>query len=396
MAPDQSQLYGKRVEKSQKTTAATFVSSNAFSAQLSSLISQGSQSTSRGRPRPSKGAKSDLFARSNKGSEKRAAADLVEDDHSSGKQVHKRSRDLGDVDDAMLDRSKRKMAEKVQLYNEIKKGAHLAGDSSDDEDAYRRPAGKEDHMARLRRKEKDSLVDFDRKWADEERAKQENPRNYKESDEEIDDNASIISYEDEFGRSRRGTRAEAAIAAREKEEAENPGMVQQSWQPARPDNLIYGDTIQHEAFNPDDDIAARMAYIASRRDRSVTPPELLHYDASGENRSRGTGFYTFSRDEEERQKQMAELKKARDETERHRLQKARSAANYEEFRARSIQGLADLRVERTMVELEEILTDREQRQSMQSDAPMSEQATAENTSAGQTVQQAAEQTTSNQ
>lgn len=47
-------------------------------------------------------------------------------------------------------------------------------------------------------------------------------------------------------------------------------------------------------------------------------PLNVHYDASGEVRAKGAGFYQFSGDEETRKKQMEELKAARDETEKSR------------------------------------------------------------------------------
>jgi N-acetylmuramoyl-L-alanine amidase len=49
-----------------------------------------------------------------------------------------------------------------------------------------------------------------------------------------------------------------------------------------------------------------------------TNPLNLHYDASKEVRAKGAGFYAFSGDEEARQRQMEELRLAREETERTR------------------------------------------------------------------------------
>jgi len=43
-------------------------------------------------------------------------------------------------------------------------------------------------------------------------------------------------------------------------------------------------------------------------------PLNIHYDASNEVRTKGAGFYRFSADEETRQRQMDELKNAREET----------------------------------------------------------------------------------
>jgi hypothetical protein len=195
------------------------------------------------------------------------------------------------------------MDEKVRIYDDMKKGCHLAGDS-DDDDQYE-SSKPEDYLARLRRKEKEGLVDFDRKYADEEE---------KKLDLSDDDNASIISYEDEFGRTRRGTRAEAAEASNAIDEANGGRVGQERWRPARPENLIYGAAVQAEAFNPDATIASHMSHLAARRDRSATPPEQKHYDADWEVRNRGTGFYAFSTDEKDRAQQMEELSRVREET----------------------------------------------------------------------------------
>ncbi|OGE48154.1 hypothetical protein PENARI_c032G03408 [Penicillium arizonense] len=302
MSTDQSSsLYGQRRQKAQSNE--TTSSNLAFASQLSSLISQDSNSTStRGRQRPSKNPKSDIFSKHNKGSLKRAAADLA-DDNRALKQVHRSSKDLGDVDSATLGRSRRRMDEKARIYDDMKKGLYLAGDSDDDEQYD--PSKPEDYLARLRRKEREGLVDFDRKHAAEEENKQ---------DLSDDDNASIISYEDEFGRTRRGTRAEAAEASRAIDEANGGKVGQERWRPARPENLIYGAAVQAEAFNPDATIASHMSHLAARRDRSATPPEQMHYDADWEVRNRGTGFYAFSTDEKDRAQQMEELSRVREET----------------------------------------------------------------------------------
>lgn len=88
--------------------------------------------------------------------------------------------------------------------------------------------------------------------------------------------------------------------------------------PSAPSNVIYGDTIQHSAFNPDSSIAAQMDELARKRDKSATPPPEEHFDAGKEVRSKGTGFFQFSGDEEERRRQMGELERERVETERRR------------------------------------------------------------------------------
>lgn len=344
MVSDQSSLYGKPKTKSSKTQELSSTSTLAFTSQLSSLIAQGSNTTSHGRPRPSKAAKSDIFSKQNKGAQKRGAADLQEDEHHV-KQVHQQSQDIGSIDDATLHRSKRRMEAKVRMYEDMKRGMYLADDSSDEDNTRRDRSQPEDYLARLRRKEKEGLVDFDRKWANEERKRAE--ASGESEDEEDDDNASIISYEDELGRSRRGTRAEAARAARAKEEEEQGQSIQERWRPNRPDNLIYGETVQSQAFNPEANIASQMAHLAARRDRSATPPEQAHYDADAEVRNRGTGFYAFSRDETERQKQMEDLKHAREETQRQRERLSARAAEHQatiDDRRRQIQELRSKRL----------------------------------------------------
>ncbi|PYH77269.1 hypothetical protein BO82DRAFT_358382 [Aspergillus uvarum CBS 121591] len=356
-------LYGHPPRKKSSTAqnAAPSSSTLAFTTTLSNLIAardSGSTSTTTttttttGRPRPSKhkDASDGLFARPNRGAQKRAAQDLVDDRDattSSGgaaAQVHQLSRDLGGrVDEAVLLRSKRRMQEKARVYEDLKRGLYLGGSDSEDQDDREGEGEGERYLRTLRRREREGLVDFDRKWADT-RSNLDGDDDDEEGEGEGEDgggrdDASIVSYEDELGRTRRGTRAEAAEAARVKrqqqEDGEGDGARHEAgerWRPRRPENLIYGETVQSEAFNPDANIAAHMAYLAKRRDRSVTPPEETHYDAEAEVRNRGTGFYAFARDEETRRRQMEELRVAREETQREREEKQQRRARREEAR----------------------------------------------------------------
>ncbi|KAL2814919.1 hypothetical protein BJX63DRAFT_183608 [Aspergillus granulosus] len=335
-------LYGQKPAKQSSTTAPSS-STLAFTSTLSSLISKDKESLSRtGRPRPSKSSKSDIFARPNKGAQKRAAADLRDDENTAFQQVHQSSAEIGSVDAATLHRSKRRMEEKVRIYEDLKKGAYLAEGSSDSEDD--RNENRDAYLSRLRRKEKEGLVDFDKKWADAQRAKKSSNSDTDSSFEHTDDdNASIISYEDELGRTRRGTRKDAARAAKLKSQSEGGGEKEnERWRPSRPENLIYGATVQSEAFQPSDIVASQMAQLAKRRDRSPTPDEV-HYDADAEVRNRGTGFYAFSKDEEVRKKQMEELMNVRAETEderRKEVDKLRAKRRAEMF----LSGLGDIGV----------------------------------------------------
>ncbi|KAK6838523.1 protein of unknown function DUF4078 [Aspergillus parasiticus SU-1] len=330
-------LYGIPRSKltSQSQSSAPSSSTLAFTTALSSLINKDADTSTRGRPRPSKTNKSDIFARPNKGAQKRAAADLRDDDTH---QTHQRSQDIGGVDTATLHRSKRRMEEKARMYEDLKKGMYLAAGSDSEEETQ------DEYLARLRRREKEGLVDFDQKWADAQRGKGSGSEG-EEDDEDDDENASIVSYEDELGRTRRGTRAEAAHAARLKEEESERGDAKERWRPSRPDNLIYGAAVQAEAFNPDAGLAAQMSYLAKRRDRSPTPEET-HYDADAEVRNRGTGFYAFSKDENARRQQMEELMNARDETQREREIRRERKAERERVKDERRKKIGELRSKR--------------------------------------------------
>ncbi|EEQ32732.1 hypothetical protein McanMca71_003399 [Microsporum canis] len=331
MSSSQS-LYGIRRPKSEASKKDLASSSTlAFTNHLSSLIANESSSSnvdihsasgrtvSRGRVRKSQ--KTDIFSVHNKGVQKRAAADISSDN--AALQIHRRGTDIGEVDDAVLSRSKRKMLEKTKLYEELQKGEYLVtGDSDSDESEQ-----PDDGFSAIRRADKNSLVNFDRKWA-------ESRESGEDSKEAEDEDNTLVEYEDEFGRTRLGTKAEAAEALQNRQHKHpaadgeestrdtKPSRVPSVARPSRPSNIIYGSTIQAAAFNPDESITAQMSKLAKKRDKSPTPPPETHYNAEGEVRTRGTGFYAFSNDEEIRKKEMEELMAARSETTLERDQAA--------------------------------------------------------------------------
>lgn len=300
--PD-STLYG--LPRPKATKSAKEISSStslAFTSQLASLISKppAGHSTSAGRSRPAK-SKFDIFTAHNKNTKKRAARDLLDDDRPPSVQTEA---DIGAVDSATLHRSKRKMEEKARLYAAMKRGDYVP------------PGGDEARDER-------GLVDFDRKWAEDEAAGRADNYETSSDSDNGDSEEEMVEYEDEFGRQRRGTRAEAAREERKRKAqahaAEKPDRF--SARPAQPSALIYGDTVQTAAFNPEEPVAAQMETLARKRDRSMTPPEEVHYDANGEVRSKGVGFYNFSKDKEGRQKEMEALERERAETEKGRKER---------------------------------------------------------------------------
>jgi hypothetical protein len=294
-------LYG--VKQLSKTKAKDISSSTslAFSSSLSSLISNSSKSTaSTPRSRPNK-SKSDIFTAHNKDVRKRSAADSLED----GEQRHKTAADLGTVDSATIHRSKRRMEEKARLYAAMKRG---------------------DYVSSANERDERGLVDFDRKWAEREARGGDSGNDDTSSgseDDASDDDQELVEYEDEFGRRRKGPKAEAARNERRRRIQANAAEEEErlSARPTVPANIIYGDTVQHNAFNPDEVIAERMADIAKKRDRSATPPPESHYDADAEVRTKGTAFYGFSKDAEGRRKEMEALERERLETEKARKER---------------------------------------------------------------------------
>lgn len=293
-------LYG--IKQASKTQAKEISSSTslAFSTNLASLISSSSSAKNKsttGRARPSKD-KSDIFTAHNKNVKKRSAADLED-----GEQRHKTKADIGSVNAAELHRSKRKMEDKVRLYNAMKRGEYI---------------GRGDYDER-------GLVDFDRKWAEKEAQARGSQSDSSDSDDaDADDGEEeLVEYFDEFGRLRKGTKAQAAREERTKRMKASVTEEEErlSARPSMPSNVIHGDAIQHEAFNPDQVIAERMAEIAKKRDKSATPPPDTHYDAGWEVRTKGTGFYSFSQDAEGRKREMDALEKERLETEKARKER---------------------------------------------------------------------------
>lgn len=292
--PQDPNLYGQRAPKRQKKEIA-LPSSLAFSSELSSLIANKPSSSTTARPRPSK-SKPDIFA----GVKAKRRAEKEERSRDEGKLVLKDP--VGTEDQKKENEAaRRRMEEKARLYAAMKRGDYVP---------------KEGEAA--------PLVDFDRKWAQaqEEGAGQasssEDEGGGGDDDDEDNVDDETVEYTDEYGRTRRGTRAEVArmerrqrVRAYAAQEAET-----MSARPRAPEKVIYGDAIQSEAFRAADE--DKMEELARKRDRSMTPPEMKHYDADSEIRTKGTGFFQFSKDEETRQREMASLEAERLNTEKER------------------------------------------------------------------------------
>jgi hypothetical protein len=291
-------LYGlqrpKRMKGDKEISSNT---TSSFTSQLSSLINSSKTpgTDTRAKASRTKAKKEDIFATHNKNAAARAQRDL--DNAASPAFAQKHTTNGEGLDGAVWERSKRKMEEKARLYAAMKRG-----DVEDDGERF--------------------AVDFDRKWAEKYGDAQSGEEDMSdEDDEDEEDGSGMIEYVDEFGRTRQGTRADAARAARQERGLADMSGDRFTARPSAPTGVIYGDTIQHQAFNPDFPIAMQMEELAKKRDKSLTPPPDMHFDASREVRQKGTGFFQFSEDAEERKKQMEGLERERIQTEKARSEK---------------------------------------------------------------------------
>jgi hypothetical protein len=209
---------------------------------------------------------------------------------------------------AELEFARRKMESKARLYAAMKRGDYVG-----------REIG---------------LVDFDRKWAESKQSgTNDTPASSSGSDVDSDSDSdpnidnTIIEYTDEFGRLRRGTRAEKMRMERRlaRGAASAAELERMSARPKAPEALIYGDAVQTEAFTARDGMET-LEQLARKRDRSPTPPEAVHYEASREIRTKGVGFYQFSKDEAKREEEMKALEEERARTEALRKEREEKAA----------------------------------------------------------------------
>ncbi|KAH8666697.1 hypothetical protein BX600DRAFT_436086 [Xylariales sp. PMI_506] len=306
--PQDPNLYGQRPVKKQKKEI-PLSSSVTFTSQLTSLLSTpstsaagGGASTTTARARPSK-TKDDIF---NVRAKRKAPASTGKHDGDALDRLTLKDVRGTEEEKQELARTKRKMEEKARLYAAMKRGDYIA---------------KEGEAA--------PLVDFDAKWAATHPDDHEQDRHSTSGSDHSDDSDGglgsneIIEYKDEFGRTRRGTRADLARQQR-REMRQALGaeeLERMSARPRAPEKIIYGDAIQSQAFNPEDEKLDQMATLAAKRDRSPTPPEDTHYDGNHEIRTKGVGFYHFSRDGATRKVEMEGLAQERENTERLRRER---------------------------------------------------------------------------
>ncbi|KAI5866232.1 hypothetical protein GGS23DRAFT_617322 [Durotheca rogersii] len=315
--PQDPNLYGQRPPKRQKKEV-PLSSSVAFTSQLTSLISSATAPVASGRARPSK-TKDDIF--SVKAKRKAPGGDGGRDRNKDGSRERGSNtakislKDPRGTEEEKQDlaRTRRRMEEKARLYAAMKRGDYVA-----------------------REGEAAPLVDFDRKWAEKHPEGDGSDSSSSggsgtDGEGEGNDDDEMVEYTDEFGRTRRVSRAEARrerrrAARRALGAAELEAMAGRPRAP-EPERLLRGDVVQTAAFAPDAAARAGMAALAARRDRTPTPPPDAHFDGRAEIRTKGVGFYHFRADDAAaRAAQMADLARERAATERARAERRGGAA----------------------------------------------------------------------
>ncbi|KAL1744101.1 hypothetical protein HDZ31DRAFT_39438 [Schizophyllum fasciatum] len=211
--------------------------------------------------RPEK--KSSAWLRANKGVKSRAERDLQ----------------MEAIDRPTLESSRAKLEEKARMYEKLKRGQTAGLDAA--------------HYDAL-------LVDFDAKGyeahSDDEDESLTVPRR---PDEQSDP---VVEYVDELGRTRTARKSEVP---REFMYQFEEGGAEDSDE----DLVIRNPEGFFPTYHPTEERVAQIEKEFAEQTRVEG-----HYDARGENRAKGAAFYAFSQDEEERKRQMEELRAARDET----------------------------------------------------------------------------------
>ena len=254
-------------------------------------------SLARARPRQSR-TKPSQKPLSNRGVATRAARD------EAGRTT---SRDIGgDVDERELARSRKKLIAKAGVYERLRKG----GGGGDGE-------------------EEDGLVDFDRKWVEEgEPEFHSSASSDDDEEEEGGGGGEMVEHTDDLGRTRKVSKKALARILRREARTKQRAQDQQippsqahhhlAAQPP-PESISYGPRIQTGAFQTANFSSVPTAdMLAAAMPAEKEGFEEVHYDADGEVRTKGVGFYRFSKDEGDRKREFQELDEERRRTERER------------------------------------------------------------------------------
>ncbi|CAO3571566.1 unnamed protein product [Mortierella alpina] len=196
-----------------------------------------------------------------------------------------------------------RLREELLVEFEYKNRGHRSSDDDSGGDDGRRYRSRDRRRSRSRSRESD----WDR---DESVALSRDPRDYQ--------NDPWVEHVDEFGRSRLVRQSEVPAPEPEPEPQYAPGVHN----PANPFPVFHNqDAIDKQEWIRD--ATGEMRSKASQHKGGggySLANTTRHYNSAGERRAHGVGFYAFSQDEDERQRQMRELIEMRSQTETKRSQ----------------------------------------------------------------------------
>lgn len=209
------------------------------------------------------------------------------------------------MDERELARSRKKLIYKAGVYERLRKGS--GGDGE----------------------EEDALVDFDRKWVEEgEPEFHSSASDDDEEEEEGDGRGEMVEHTDDLGRTRKVSKKALARILRHEARTKQQAQDQQT-SPSQdhhhlaaqppPESVSYGPRIQTGAFQTANFSSVPTAdMLAAAMPVEKEGVEQVHYDADREVRTKGVGFYRFSKDEDDRKREFQELEEERRRTERER------------------------------------------------------------------------------
>ncbi|RPA74021.1 hypothetical protein BJ508DRAFT_418809 [Ascobolus immersus RN42] len=311
-------MYGIRRPKN-KPTAIPLTTSSIHSLSTELALAKARAETGERESKRAKKNRYDITGPSNKEDIYKTAKDYGK---SKLKFVRKEKDELGNLKltEEEYQRSRKAMEEKAKRYDQLKRKRQrrigLGYDDDEDDDMlidFGRKAEEADDIGMggsTSRTTRDDDSDSSFENSDD-----DDPFKGREGEE-------LIEYIDEFGRSRMVPKSWA-----EKQERLLRMEEEMSALPSRPENLIYGPTVQTEAIQ----VAEFPTFNSSNYERK----KPNHYDATAEVRTKGVGFFAFSHDENIRKKEMEELMREREVTERKRAEaEARRKRRKEEVEMR--------------------------------------------------------------
>ncbi|XP_057374445.2 LOW QUALITY PROTEIN: coiled-coil domain-containing protein 174-like [Daphnia carinata] len=239
----------------------------------------------------------------------------------------KRDEEQKDEDQPTLDKSRVILEEKAKLYERLSRDKALLDEETISEDQsfflvdFQQKVVQHTITERQTQKVKSSNVQEETSSSDEAGEKEYTAAN---PDEEW------VDYVDSFGRTRRCLKKDLAVFQQRDAELNKQPV-------ASPTSTSYGNFVpsseQNSGEDPqnisglDEEARKRQRQLWEEEEEKNRQKNKVHYQdiLYQEARQHGVGFYSFSKDEEERAKQMEELERIRKQTEMARAQTAQTS-----------------------------------------------------------------------